>query len=133
MVPEAPALPLLRTRRGMVRGSQKATDLWFSREWLDQLDLDSRDIWLRQGKETKAVENLRRREAEAEGTVTDAVNSPPPSKRVTPVIIWIKWQKTGRRPPRPRPRPRPGLAVGGGGARACGTHLSFSQLLNLDE
>ena len=31
-VPEAPALPLLRARRGTGRGNQKAADLWFSRE-----------------------------------------------------------------------------------------------------
>ena len=34
-------------------------------------------------------------ETEAERTVTDAISSPPPSKGVTPVIIWIKWQKIG--------------------------------------
>ena len=38
---------------------------------------------------TKAAENPRRREAEAEGTVTDAVSSPPPSRSETPVIMWI--------------------------------------------
>ena len=38
---------------------------------------------------TKAAENPRRWEAEAEGTVTDAVSSPPPSRSETPVIIWI--------------------------------------------
>ena len=39
----------------------------------------------------KAAENLRRREAEAEakGTVTDAVSSPPPSRSETPMIMWI--------------------------------------------
>ena len=34
-------------------------------------------------------------DGEAEGTVTDAISSPPPSMGVTPVIMWIKWQKTG--------------------------------------
>ena len=38
-------------------------------------------------------------EAEAEKTVTDAISSPPPSKGVTPVIMWIKWQKTGHARP----------------------------------
>ena len=33
-VPEAPALPLLRARRGTGRGNQNAADLWFTREWL---------------------------------------------------------------------------------------------------
>ena len=37
----------------------------------------------------KAVENSRRWEAKAEGTVTDAVSSPPPSRSETPVIMWI--------------------------------------------
>ena len=30
-------------------------------------------------------------DGEAEGTVTDAISSPSPSKGVTPVIMWIKW------------------------------------------
>ena len=38
---------------------------------------------------TKAAENPRRREAKAEGMVTDAVSSPPPSRSETPVIMWI--------------------------------------------
>ena len=66
--------------------------MWFlsgvvaeDRVWTDR----GRDIWLRQGKEMKAAENPRRRKAEAEGTVTDAVNSPPPSRSETPVIMWI--------------------------------------------
>jgi len=45
--------------------------------------------------------------------------------------MWIKWQNLAT-PARPLARrlPRPGLAASGGGARACGTPLSFSQLLN---
>ena len=39
------------------------------------------------GEGTKAAENPRRREAE--GMVTDAVSSPPPSRSETPVIVWI--------------------------------------------
>ena len=45
------------------------------------------DIWLRPGMEMKAAENLRRREAE--GTVTNAVSTPPQSRSETPVIMWI--------------------------------------------
>ena len=56
----------------------------------DRIWTDGRqDIWPAEGKETKAAENPRRREAEAEETVTDAVYSPPQSKSETPVIIWI--------------------------------------------
>ena len=44
-------------------------------------------------------------DGEAEGMVTDAISSSPPSKGETSVIMWIKWQKTG-------------------------TCMSFSQLLN---
>ena len=63
---------------------------------------------------------------EAEGTVTDAISSPPPSKGETLVIMWIKWQKTGHA----RSPPATATARGGG---ARDTSLSFSQLLNLDE
>ena len=46
-------------------------------------------------------------------TVTGAINSPPPSRRETPIIIWIKSQNLAT-PARPlaclpaTPRPRPG-------------------------
>ena len=85
------------------------------------------------GKRERQRRILGDRETEAERTVTDAISSPPPSKGVTPVIMWIKRQKTGlaRRLPRHGPGHGPGPA--GGGARACGTPLSFPQLLNLDE
>ena len=63
-------------------------------------------------------------ESKAERTVTDAISSSPPSKGVTPVIMWIKWQKTGHACP-----PRHGLGPAGGAcarvARLC-PFLSFS-------
>ena len=43
--------------------------------------------------------------------VTDAISSPPPSKRVTPVIMWIKWQNLAT-PARPLARRLPrGIAL----------------------
>ena len=40
-----------------------------------------------------------RGDGEADGMVTDAISSPPPSKGETPVILWIRWQKTGHARP----------------------------------
>ena len=67
--------------------------------------------------------------AEAERTVTDA-------KGVTPVIIWIKWQKTCHARSLAclaTARPAPTAMARSAAARACDMPLSFSQLLNLDE
>ena len=72
-------------------------------------------------------------EAEAEMTVTDAISSPPPSKGVTPMIMWIKWQKISHARSPPAPTPTASATARSAAARACGMPLSFSQLLNLDE
>ena len=59
-------------------------------------------------------------ETETEETVTTTISLPPPSRGVTPVVMWINAHAHG-------------AAACSGGARARGTPLSFSQLLNLDE
>ena len=47
-------------------------------------------------------------ETEAEETVTAAIRSPPPSSGVTPVVMWIKWQKTDHARSLVARLPRPG-------------------------
>ena len=72
-------------------------------------------------------------ETEAEETVTVAISLSPPSRGVTPVVMWIKGQKTGHARPlaaclvMATVPARPAVSAA---ARTCGTSLSFSQLLN---
>ena len=76
-------------------------------------------------------------ETKAERTVTDAISSPPPSKEITPVIMWIMWQKTGHALPPPAchgtattsARPAPAAAARARVASLC-PFLSFSIKIN---
>ena len=74
------------------------------------------------GREREPVEEFRsQRHGE---TVTGAINSPPPSRRETPIIMWIKWQNLAK-PARPPTSPWHGPAGGGGACVRVALLCSF--------